>query len=102
MERSEVDVKTLLGVYEAVTNKMGIRIKEKGQGAFSGPHEIYGVLAEEVNELLDAIHENDKEQVVNELYDVAVTALFGIASIYEVENRVKELREKLEAEVATV
>lgn len=58
------------------------RLRQHGTFSFIGPHEIMGVLDEEVNkELLDAVHANDEQQVLNELLDIAIGAIFGIASI---------------------
>ncbi len=56
--------------------------RKKGLGSFSSKHEIYGALAEEVYEVLQAIHVNASgETIGNELMDIAVVCLFGVASI---------------------
>lgn len=69
---------------EAVKQNLLMRMNKKGRGAFISSHEIYGILAEELNkELLDAMHANDAKQFVKELIDVAVGAIFALAS-YEV------------------
>lgn len=57
------------------------RIKEKGDRAFISDHEALGVIAEEYDELLEAVRSNDPEKVMHELRDVIVGALWGIASI---------------------
>lgn len=58
------------------------RILQKGRKCFIGPHEIFGMVAEEFNkELMDAMHKNDRSAFVEELIDVGVTCLFGIASM---------------------
>jgi NTP pyrophosphatase (non-canonical NTP hydrolase) len=51
------------------------------RGAFVTPHEIDGVLMEEVREFQDAIHDNDMVQIYKELAQVAQVAIFGMASI---------------------
>jgi NTP pyrophosphatase (non-canonical NTP hydrolase) len=56
-------------------------IDKHGQGAFVTPHEINGVLMEEVKEFQDALHDNDLIQVYEELAQVAQVAIFGMASI---------------------
>jgi NTP pyrophosphatase (non-canonical NTP hydrolase) len=56
-------------------------VDKHGQGAFVTPHEIDGVLMEEVKEFQDAIHDNDLVQVYKELAQVAQVAIFGMASI---------------------
>jgi hypothetical protein len=54
----------------------------KGRGCFASNHEIYGVILEEVDEYLDAIHDNlTDSEMINELSDIAVAAIFGITSI---------------------
>lgn len=44
-------------------------------GPLHSTHEGYGVLAEEVAELLDAIRDNDRDQIVREAIQVAAVAL---------------------------
>ena len=67
---------------EMTTINLGVRMAKHGPGAYASPHECFGVLWEEaMKELGDALHANDAEQFVKELSDVAVTAIFGIASI---------------------
>jgi hypothetical protein len=44
-------------------------------GAFTSAHEGYGVLAEEVSELLSAIRSNARESVRDEAIQVAAVAL---------------------------
>lgn len=48
---------------------------ERRWGPFTSAHEGYGVLCEEVNELLDAIHANDREAVEREACQVSAVAL---------------------------
>lgn len=43
-------------------------------GDYASTHEAYGVLAEEVSELLDAIRLNDGEAIRDEAIDVAAVA----------------------------
>ncbi len=56
-------------------------VDKKGKGSFASSHEILGVLQEEYHEALTAVKENDIENLKHELFDVAVTALFGVACI---------------------
>ena len=44
-------------------------------GWFKSPHEAYGVLAEEVYEVLMALHSNDSKQMYKELSQVAAVAM---------------------------
>ena len=49
---------------------------DKKYGAFRSSHEGYGVLCEEVcKELLDAIHQNDRRQVMREAIQIAAVAI---------------------------
>jgi len=57
-------------------------INKHGSYAAVSTHEIFGDISEEaLKELLDAIHANDLTEVENELANVAVAAIWGIASI---------------------
>lgn len=57
------------------------RVKQHGRGIFISPHEIRGVLEEEVNEHLDEVKANNISKQLDELLDVAVVAIWGVASI---------------------
>ena len=70
---------------DAVKKKINFRLDQKGDGLFVDKHQIYGIVAEEVKELMDALHGNDIEGMKRELKDIAVAALWGIASIEESE-----------------
>lgn len=56
------------------------RIKEKGNRPYRSRHETYGIIAEEHFELLLAMQKNDGENYKDELVDIAVAAIFGLAS----------------------
>jgi DNA-binding ferritin-like protein len=73
-------------VYRAITDatdKLCERLRQKGSGTFASRHELLGIMAEEMHELVRAIHEEkaDLSGVRRELLDIAVTALFGIACV---------------------
>ena len=59
------------------------RVTRHGPGAFAGPHEIDGVLDEEIREWKHAVWINDNQGRRRELLDVAVVCLFGLASLEE-------------------
>jgi hypothetical protein len=69
--------------YAVLLVKQGLenRLKQYGYDSFASIHEILGVMDEEHYELLVAVHQNDNEQVISELVDIAVGALFGIATL---------------------
>ena len=73
--RLQVDRATLL-----VMQHTEARLKEKGDGAYAGPHECYGIIAEEFKELLDAVQANDSMAECEELIDIAVACIIGLAS----------------------
>lgn len=75
----------LIHASEVVKKKMLSRLDEKGNGLFVDKHQIYGTVAEEMKELMDALHANDIEGMKRELKDIAVAAIWGIASIEESE-----------------
>lgn len=82
---TEKEVKTAISV---LIQKLNERIKQKGTHAFASTHEIYGVLAEEFKELLDAIHDTNPPEesqlyfIKEELLDIAVAAIFSYACIH--------------------
>jgi hypothetical protein len=81
-QRVDVTDQEMIDAVRVVTDSLQRRVAEKGRKCYIGPHEIYGTAAEEFNkELLDAMHKNDREGFCSELVDVAVTCLFGLASI---------------------
>lgn len=51
-------------------------------GDFTSTHEAYGVLAEEVAELLEAIRSNDRDSIRDEAIDVAAVA-YRLASVLD-------------------
>lgn len=70
-------------VMAKVIESLNKRISQKGENGFSSTHEIRGVLDEEVEELHGAIKSNDPVESYNELLDIAVAAIWGLASIQE-------------------
>lgn len=55
--------------------------QSKGLAAFASIHEILGIVTEEYGELIDAIHKNSKELTREELLDIVVACVFGVACI---------------------
>ena len=56
------------------------KIKEKGDGAFVSSHEADGVIDEEVREFKDALRSNDLIDIRKELWDIIISAIWGIIS----------------------
>lgn len=59
------------------------QFQKHGTGCLVSNHEILGDITEEYHELIDAVRDNDDEQVVHELMDIGVSCVWGIASILE-------------------
>lgn len=67
---------------EGVFNKLLYRAKQKGLGTMASSHEILGIIQDEVQEYRDEVHAKaPADAKVEELKDIAVAAIFGIASI---------------------
>ena len=82
--RPEICRDAIRAALNAVDAALWAELTKKGYGSFASTHEIDGVIEEEFNELKAAIHGNrPKEEIVAELIDIAVPAIFGIACIEE-------------------
>ena len=66
---------------ESVANKLEYRMGQKGTKTFISTHEILGVIAEEYDELIDAVRNNHHGDIREELRDIAVACIFAIVSI---------------------
>ena len=80
-ERITVDKEVLRRAIEDVSDKLRWRLSQKGWEGYIGPHETLGIVAEEYDELKDAVRSNVEGDVEKELMDVAVGCIFGIASL---------------------
>ena len=67
-------------VIELVLKKLQKKMTKKGMGGFVSSHEGYGVVMDEFVELGEAVHDNDIDGVINEIVDIAVAAIWSIAS----------------------
>ncbi|HLP82098.1 MAG TPA: hypothetical protein VK141_08970 [Nitrosomonas sp.] len=76
---------------EQTLQELDYQLMKKGQGSFMSSHEIYGVIKEELDEVMDEVrksdglnkldHEMRKVALKKELAQLAVAAIWGIASI---------------------
>lgn len=66
---------------KAIRDALEIRLEEKGCHTYSSSHEISGLIEEEFDEMKEAIHLNDNQQLRKELIDIAVGAIWSIVSI---------------------
>lgn len=80
--RTELTVTAIESALEECTKKLFWRLKQKGRWCFVSNHEIFGVIVQETSEYETAIHERiSPDAKIEELYDIAVAALLGAASI---------------------
>ena len=67
---------------ESVAAKTEYRAVQKGLGVMASGHEILGVIEDEVQEYRDEVHAKSADELkIDELRDIAVAAIWGIASI---------------------
>ena len=57
------------------------RLDKHGHGIAISPHEVYGILAEEMDELVDELRANNRVEFYDELVDIAIAAIFGMVSL---------------------
>ncbi len=79
--RPQITQAELYDAIRKLSDKMFHRLAEKGWGSFASRHEILGTIAEEFGELTDAVRCGPSSCVRDELLDIAVGALFGVACI---------------------
>lgn len=80
--RKEVENKFIDEAIDATRAHVGNCMIRHGRGTFASKHEAYGIMAEEVKELLDAIERNESpEKLFVEFKDVAQVCIFAMACI---------------------
>jgi NTP pyrophosphatase (non-canonical NTP hydrolase) len=79
--RPKVDPKCLQAVYDLLDQRLKKKMEKHKGDSYASRAEIYGLLSEEVYELLKAMHENDGKNFKDELLDIALICVFGHASI---------------------
>jgi NTP pyrophosphatase (non-canonical NTP hydrolase) len=68
--------------FEKLGEKIKYRLKEKGKRTFASNHEILGIITEEYYELIEAVKNNDDNKIHDELLDIAVGCILGMACYY--------------------
>ena len=58
-----------------------VRLKEKGRQSWKSRHEVLGVVAEEYQELIEAVRNGGGAALCHELMDIAVAALYGYINV---------------------
>lgn len=80
-KRKQVSQEVINNCIEEIKNELTRRLEEKGYGGFASTHEIFGVVHEEVQELGQALKNDDNVNFKEELFDIIVGCVFGIASM---------------------
>lgn len=82
-KRPEISEENLQKSINDTISSFRRKMDKKGNGAFISPVEILGKLTEEYLEVEEEVHQKRLNEVKNELMDVVVVGLWGIASIEE-------------------
>jgi hypothetical protein len=81
-QRQQLTIDDLEAAKAELATKLRFRANQKSMGAMASNHEILGILSQELEEYNDAIHNRlPDEEKVQELLDITVAAIWGIASI---------------------
>jgi NTP pyrophosphatase (non-canonical NTP hydrolase) len=83
--RVEVMDTEIAAAFSVIGEAFKKRLQQHGKKSFIGPHEILGIIEEEVSELKEAVRSNKRAEVISELIDVGVGTLFGVASLMAVD-----------------
>ncbi len=81
VERPQTTVADALDMIDTLKEAMIVRLERHGYGLGSGPHEILGILQEEMDELIDEVRANAHLEIYNELVDIAIAAVFGMLTM---------------------
>ena len=81
MNRLPIDERQVTEAVNALHTRIEERLLQKGRGSFASRHEILGILVEEMHELTEATQHGNATDLLHELMDVAVGAVFAIACI---------------------
>jgi hypothetical protein len=75
----------IAAAFTVLGDSLKSRLLKHGKKSFIGPHEVLGVIEEEMHELREAVRSNKRKEVIAELLDVGVGAIFGVASLIAME-----------------
>jgi len=81
--RTQLNANQINDGIKIVLDKLYDRLDQKGYGTFASRHEILGVMQEEYKEFVDAVHSKNKENMKEEIIDIAVAAIFGLVCLNE-------------------
>jgi len=80
-DRIQVTRDHLNDAFDLLDGRLDSRIKRHGDMSHASVHESLGVIAEEYKELLDEIHANNVQGVADEGIDLALAAIYMVASL---------------------
>lgn len=83
MDRIQLTDKQVMDAVEKTVEKLKFRLEQKGYGTFASRHEILGVITEEYKEFVDAVHSKNYDDMKEEIMDLAVGCIFGLACFDE-------------------
>ena len=83
MNRTQLTDEQINNAIQIILDKLDYRLNQKGYGTFTSKHEILGVITEEYNEFSEEVHGLNYGNMENELIDIAVGAIFGVACLHE-------------------
>ena len=80
MWRPQIKPNDLEYTINIVNNKAIERLNKKGWGIYISKHEALGIIAEEYQELIESIRDDNTDNFYEECLDIAVAAILAIAS----------------------
>jgi len=81
LKRDQTSLEEMYSFLESLKPSIKKRLAKHGYGLAVSTHEVFGILAEEMDELNDEVRNNNYELAYNELVDIAVAAMFGMCSV---------------------
>ena len=81
IKRVQISKQQVDASLEILKKEIYRRLEQKGWGTLSSIHEISGIITEEYDEMKEAVISNRPKNMRDELYDIAVAAVFGATCI---------------------
>lgn len=81
LERKLVTSEEIENIFKLIGQELKARVDKKGPYAYIGSHEALGIITEEYYELIEGVKANDRENVKEELMDILIGCLWGLASL---------------------
>jgi NTP pyrophosphatase (non-canonical NTP hydrolase) len=80
-KRPEITDSQIDNAVKEVVQQLNYCLEHNGPQAIVSGHEMSGLIKEETDELFSAVHDNNVEEIRSELKDVALTAIWALASM---------------------